>query len=163
MMDFGEAAMSRDELGGFLMDEPRYASVASLRRDGAPFVTPLGFVYDGDCFYFSIPPTRAGTKRMRRDPRVCVTVYNDCFPTRFFIATGLVTEMSDPNDAISLAIHNRYPHPGVDTEQFQQSWLSTGKVVFRFSFDDYASSDLTKVDLSDPKFAMTPEQWNEKR
>ena len=36
MMDFGEAAMSRDELQGFLMDEPRYASVASLRHDGAP-------------------------------------------------------------------------------------------------------------------------------
>ena len=58
MMDFGEAAMSRDELQGFLMDEPRYASVASLRRDGAPFVTPLGFVYDGTNFYFSIPPSR---------------------------------------------------------------------------------------------------------
>jgi hypothetical protein len=73
----------------------------------------------------------------------------------------MVEEVPDPDDAISLSIHNRYPHPGVDAEQFRQSWLSTGKVVFRFEVTDYASSDLTKVDLTDDKFARTPEQWDE--
>lgn len=160
MMDFGEAAMTRPELYDFLMGEPRYASVASLRASGSPFVVPLGFVYDGTYLYFSIPPTRGGAKRMRRDPRVCVTVYNDRFPNKFFISEGTVEEIEDPGDEISLSIHNRYPHPGVDADRFRESWISTGKVVFRFEVKDYASSDLTKVDLANPKYAKTPEQWD---
>jgi hypothetical protein len=38
MIDFGPAARSRDEVLAFFDERPRYCAVASVRRDGSPFV-----------------------------------------------------------------------------------------------------------------------------
>ncbi len=51
--------MTREELGEFLMDCPRFAAVARLRRDGSPVVVPLGFWYDGTYVYLTIAPCGA--------------------------------------------------------------------------------------------------------
>ena len=42
MMDYGPAGMDRHEVLAFLGERPRYCAMASVRRDGAPFVVPLG-------------------------------------------------------------------------------------------------------------------------
>ena len=138
--------MTREELGEFLMDGPRFAAVASLRRDGSPVVVPLGFWYDGTYVYLTIAPSRGGVARMRRDPRVSVSLFNDRFPVRYVTFHGLAEEISDMGHEISLRIHRRYPKAhAVDTEAYERAWLSTGKVVFRIRVGRYHSLDLTKV------------------
>jgi len=52
----------------------RYVSLTTYRRDGTPVATPVWQVADGDRL-FIVSETKAGkVKRLRRDPRVLVTV-----------------------------------------------------------------------------------------
>jgi hypothetical protein len=70
--------MSDDELLDFLLgpvettpgEEMRFVAVASLRKDGSPWVVPLGYWYDGTYLYITMHPGNAGVQRLRRDPRV---------------------------------------------------------------------------------------------
>ena len=151
--------MTREELSEFLMDGPRFAAVASLRRDGSPVVVPLGFWYDGTYIYLTIAPTRGGVARMRRDPRVSLSVFNDRFPVRYVTFQGLAEEISDGGHEINLRIHRRYPKAhAVDAEAYERAWLSTGKVVFRIRVGRYHSLDLTKVADLAADGAMRPSE-----
>ena len=76
MIDLGETTMSAEEIDAYLREDGRFAAVASLRRDGSPFVVPLGYYYDGSHLFFSTTPTRGLTKRLRRDGRVSVSVFD---------------------------------------------------------------------------------------
>src|SRR5262249_30463592 len=135
--------MTREELGEFLIAGPRFVAVASLRRDGSPVVVPLGFWCDGTCVYLTIAPTGGGVARMRRDPRVSMSVFNDRFPVRCVTIQGLAEEIPDPGYEISLRIHRRYPKShAVDPDAY--AWLSAGKAVFRIQVDCYPSLDLPK-------------------
>src|SRR4051812_16150521 len=49
MQDFGPMKMTFDELEDFLVGNPptpAYVAVATVRRDGSPFVAPVGFLYE---------------------------------------------------------------------------------------------------------------------
>ena len=50
---YGSFAMTSDELARFCSMEADQAVLTSLRKDGAPFGIPLGFVYSGDCFHIT--------------------------------------------------------------------------------------------------------------
>ncbi len=139
-------AMTRDELYQFLMGSVRFAAVSSLRKDGSPVVVPLGFWYDRTYVYLTIAPARGGVYRLRRDPRVSISVFNDQFPVRYVTFQGVAEEIPDPGYEISLRIHRRYPKEhAVDSAAYERAWLSTGKVVFRIRLDRYRSLDLTKM------------------
>jgi len=113
-------------------DEMLFVSVASLRRDGSPYVVPLGFLYDREYFYLTITEGRSGIARLRGDPRVCLNFQTYKFPPHFITVTGVAEEIPDPGHATSLRISHRYPKDhAVDEETFDKSWLSQGRVLFR--------------------------------
>lgn len=153
MADFGTATMTREEVVTYLTEPARYrpgnmlfAAVASLRKDGSPFAVPLGFWCDGEYLYLTIGKDRAGAKRLQRDPRVSVTLYNWTFPVKFVTINGRAEQIKDPDHEISLTIHRRYPSDHVieDTAQNEKDWLSMGKAVFRIPLDDIVAMDLNK-------------------
>jgi hypothetical protein len=97
--DFGPLSMTQAELDVFLAGtppKPCYATVSSLRRDGSPIGVPLGYLYEDGWIYLSMNPETSGTKRILRDPRVCVSVYNDHYPVKFAIITGTAEVYDDP-------------------------------------------------------------------
>lgn len=167
MADFGSATMSREDIQAFLTQPENYqvgkmlfASVASLRKDGSPFVVPLGFWCDGDYLYLTIGKDRTAAKRMQRDPRVAITLYNWTFPVKFVTITGRVEQIDDPEYEISLKIHRRYPKDHVieDAEQDERNWLSMGKAVFRISLDGANGMDLDKSSNLGTEAAMMPNE-----
>ena len=159
MMDFGPAGMSHAEALAFLDERPRYCAMASIRRDGSPFVVPLGFWCDESYLYVTMGPERGGVKRLRRDPRVSISVHNEDFPARFVTIIGAAEEIPDPGDEISLRIHRRYPKGHVTDEQaYERRWLSTGKVVFRVRIEQFVGMDLTKVTDLVQEGSMTPKE-----
>jgi PPOX class probable F420-dependent enzyme len=111
----------------------QYAVLTSLRRDGAPFSIPLGYVFDGDDFYVSIRTGRSGIARLRRDPRVCLCFSNWTFPAKFITVTGIAEEVDDPGFVISRRINRRYPkeHVVSSMDEFEREWLAEGRSVFR--------------------------------
>jgi hypothetical protein len=132
MIDLGETTMTRAEIDAYLREPGRFAAVGSLRRDGSPFVIPMGYYYDGEHLYFSTTPKRGLTHRLRRDARVSVTVFDHEAIHGYVLVNDMVEEVVDPGDELSLNMHHRYPKPGLEqSEEHDKIWLSTGRVVFR--------------------------------
>jgi len=131
MIDLGETTMTADEIDAYLREDGRFAAVGSVRKDGSPFVIPLGYYYDGAYLYFSSTPTRGITRRLRRDPRISVSVFDHEAIHGYVLVHGVAEEIDDPDDVYSLAMHHRYPKPGGDPEEHDAIGLSEGRVVFR--------------------------------
>lgn len=146
MQSFGEADMTREEMTAYLQANGKFAAVASSRRDGSPFVAPYGFWFDGTDLYLSTAEGRGLAARLRRDPRVSITVFDEQPLHAFVTFAGAVEEVDDADHAISLRIHHRYPKPGIeDTEAYDRDWLATRRVVFRLRVGEYASMNQRKV------------------
>lgn len=130
-----------DALKEFLAPR-RYVVLTTLRRDGSPLSTPVGYYYDeeGGYIYFTMQTIRLGVKRLAKDPRVAIcTVDNaDGQPPSDFRVHGTAEVVSDPDHVISLKVAERAVkgRPGYDFEEFTKNWLSHGRVVYRVPVDD---------------------------
>lgn len=134
MIDLGPLAMTAEEIDAYLRGEGRFAAVASLRKDGSPFVVPLGYFYDGTHMFFSTTPSRGLTLRLRKDPRISVSVFDHEAIHGYVLVNGEAEEVDDPDDVLSLRMHHRYPKPGFENSlEHDRIWLSAGRVVFRVS------------------------------
>ncbi len=147
---YGAFSMTADELDAFLADQD-VVMLASLRRDGSPFVVPVGFDWDGEHFFTTIAVDHAGVHRLRRDPRVSLAAGSQpAFPTKFVVVEGTAEEIPDPGHAISRRILFRksqemFASVRVDPERYFESWIAVGRVVFRIRVTSVASFDGTKA------------------
>ena len=152
-MAVGPLSMTQPELDAFLAGTPPrpcYATVASLRRDGSPLAVPLGYLYEDGWIYFSMNPQTAGTKRIRRDARVCVTVYNDRYPVKFVVIAGNAEEHDDPGQQIERRKFMRnmgHVAADMDLEEYFNLHEQGGRVVFRVRVvaDQVTSMDAEKA------------------
>src|SRR3990172_1690284 len=80
--------------------EQRNAVVATIRKDGAPQLTPVWFEWDGRVFRFSITKDRAKYPNLRRDARIALCIDEDqASPRRYAAAYGRA-ELDDRPEAI---------------------------------------------------------------
>jgi hypothetical protein len=64
----------------------------------------------------------------------------------YVLVNGIAEEIEDPHDELSLAMHHRYPKPGLeDSAEHDRIWLSTRRVVFRVSTGDAFGMDQRKA------------------
>ncbi|MBV9994659.1 MAG: pyridoxamine 5'-phosphate oxidase family protein [Caulobacteraceae bacterium] len=117
----------------FDQDNCLFVDLASVKKDGSPFVIPLGFWYDRQFVYVCMSPERTSVKRLRRDPRVSLSFHNWSFPARYIGMEGRAEEIQDDADyTMCLKISHRYPKGHVvDEAEFDRNWLSLGKALFR--------------------------------
>jgi PPOX class probable F420-dependent enzyme len=66
------------------------AVMATLRKDGAPQLTPVSVGADGDTIVVSSRETAIKVKNLRRDPRAWLCLLNDGFFGEFMQAEGTV-------------------------------------------------------------------------
>lgn len=155
MIDLGETTMTKKEIDTYLRTPGRFAAVASRRKDGSPFVIPMGYYYDGSFLYFSTTPTRGLTHRLRRDPCVSVAVFDHEPLHGYVLVNDVAEEIPDPDDVLSLKMHHRYPKPGIeDQTEHDRIWLSAGRVVFRISTAEAFGMDQRKASSSVHALAM---------
>jgi nitroimidazol reductase NimA-like FMN-containing flavoprotein (pyridoxamine 5'-phosphate oxidase superfamily) len=158
MRGYGRLTMNDDELRTFLAGPGRVGTMAlaSLRRDGSPLVTPVGYLYEDGHFFVSIGGARSGVQRMRRDPRVSCSVFNDAMPIQFVIVAGHAQEFDDPGHAISRRLIAAAPLEDYDIERerFIDEWLGLGRTVFRIVPTDITSMDQGKA---------APDRWRSPR
>ncbi|WP_147381557.1 pyridoxamine 5'-phosphate oxidase family protein [Nocardioides immobilis] len=150
--------MTSDEVDAYLRADGRFAAVATLRKDGSPFVIPLGYYYDGNYLYFSTTPHRSLTHRLRRDGRASVSIFDHEAIHGYVLVNGVVQEIDDPGNVLSLKMHHRYPKPGLEgSDDHDRIWLSVGRVVFRLSTESAVGMDQRKASGSIWALAM-PDQ-----
>ena len=65
--------LSPEEMDDFLRNGHTLI-LATLRRSGEPFATPMWYAYIDGAFYLSTLERTAKVQHVRRDPRVCCTV-----------------------------------------------------------------------------------------
>lgn len=62
---------------GTLLDQHRTMSIATLRPDGWPQATTVGYAYEGLDLYFLCAPDSQKAKNLARDDRVSLTIDRD--------------------------------------------------------------------------------------
>lgn len=80
--------MTTDEWREFVSSGTRTGKAAVTTADGAPHVTPIWFLLDGDDLIFTTHETSAKGRALRRDARLCVCVDEDTPPFTFVSLWG---------------------------------------------------------------------------
>ena len=75
-----------------LLDEPNMAHVATLERSGGPRVQPTWIGTDGTSLFINTQEGRIWPLRVRRDPRIALTVPNREQPAEYVEIVGRVVE-----------------------------------------------------------------------
>lgn len=80
--------MTDSEWRAFVSEGTRTGKIALTRKDGAPHVTPVWFVLDGDDLIFNTGKDSLKGRILRRDPRVAFCVDDQKPPYSFVIIHG---------------------------------------------------------------------------
>jgi PPOX class probable F420-dependent enzyme len=102
-----------------LLDGKNFAHVASIRKDGTPYVVPVWVTTDGDHVIVNSNDERAWPKNLARDPRATVTVMNMDNPYEYAMIFGRVADRSTEDaDEVIDSLARKYMD--VDEYPFRQ-------------------------------------------
>jgi PPOX class probable F420-dependent enzyme len=87
--------MSTSEWREFVSSGTRTGKAGVTRADGAPHVTPIWFLLDGEDLVFTTHESSVKGRALRRDPRVCVCVDEETPPYSFVSLWGRATLSDD--------------------------------------------------------------------
>ena len=79
--------MSKQAIERFLAG-PNLARIATVKKDGSPFVVPVWYEWDGGCCYVVGTATASWVENIMRDPRVCLVIDRDDPPHEKVIIEG---------------------------------------------------------------------------
>lgn len=105
-----------------VLSENRIMAVATLRADGWPQTTMVGYIHDGLVLYFAIGRTSQKLANMARDPRISIAIGHhepgEVRPRGLSLA-ATVSEVTDAAAVRRLndLIQERYPEQAVFTPQ----------------------------------------------
>ena len=102
-----------DDLMHLLID-PNYASLATVRPDGAPQVEPMWFLYDEESHTIRFTHTnkRAKFRNLQQNPGMALCILDPVSPYRFLELRGrLVEAIPDPEGLFYPVLGKRYGNP----------------------------------------------------
>lgn len=91
-----------------LLDQPNFAHVVTLMRDGTPQSTPVWIDRDGDVVVFNTAKGRAKHRNLVRDPRITVSVHDANNPYRYLQVRGRAEFVDEGADAHIDAMAKKY-------------------------------------------------------
>jgi PPOX class probable F420-dependent enzyme len=114
------------------------AHLATSSSDGKPRVSPIWFVYEDGCFYFTSRLGRVKGDHITQNPHVALSVATDERPYRAVCAFGKVRIVEKDRDKWLERISTRYG------DQQGREWLEEavkqeGRVVFKLQPDKIMS------------------------
>ena len=146
-----------------ILSENRIMALATLRADGWPQTTMVGYIHDGLVLYFAIGRGSQKLANMARDPRVSIAIGHHEPDEAGPRGLSLAATVSEVTDAVAVRrlndlIQERYPEQVVFTPPGAS--IAVMKVLpVVFSLVDSASGQdkplLLRVDRSG---ALTPEE-----
>jgi PPOX class probable F420-dependent enzyme len=119
--------------------ENRWGVLATIKSDGRPQVSNVGYSYDPDAelIRISVTADRAKTRNLERDPRVTLHVASQDFWTWVAVegTAELTPVAADPNDAAVEELVTYYrgisgEHP--DWEEYRAAMVADRRRVVRF-------------------------------
>jgi PPOX class probable F420-dependent enzyme len=117
--------------------EQRWGVLATVKRDGRPHLSNVGYAYDAGLFRVSVTADRAKTRNLRRDPRVTLHVASKDFWTWAAVegTAELTPVAADPHDATVDELVAYYrgingEHPNWD--EYRAAMVADRRLVVRF-------------------------------
>ena len=123
-----------DEKVRALLDEPRFAVVATINRDGTPQQTVLWYYRDGDDIVMNTARGRVKDSNLLRDPRLSFCIEDEY---HYVTLTGTVTLIDDQTiaqaDIRKLAV--RYHGEAEGNAQADNQFVKQQRVTMRMHVD----------------------------
>ncbi|GAA3895243.1 PPOX class F420-dependent oxidoreductase [Leifsonia kafniensis] len=95
-----------------LLTEPHFASLGSIRPDGAVQVNPMWFEFDGETIRFTHTTQRVKFRNLQLNPAMTVLVLDPADPMRFLEVRGrLIDVIADPEGDFYVHLGQRYGNP----------------------------------------------------
>jgi PPOX class probable F420-dependent enzyme len=77
-----------------LIQQPAFANLATVMKDGSPHVTPVWFDYDGEHVRINSAKGRVKDRNMRNNPKVALAIMDPKNPYRYLEIRGQVVEIT---------------------------------------------------------------------
>jgi PPOX class probable F420-dependent enzyme len=117
--------------------EQKWGVLATIKQDGRPQLSNVGYSYDGDVVRVSVTADRAKTRNLRRDPRVTLHVSSQDFWSWVAVegTAELTPVAADPHDATVEELVTYYR--GVsgehdDWDAYRAAMVTDRRLVVRF-------------------------------
>ena len=124
--------MTAAEYREFLLGSVRTATLATVRADGRPNVTPIWYHLDGETFVFTTGEDTVKGRNMRRDGRVSLCIDDERPPFHFVIVEGVATLTADDPDLLLWATRLGGRYMGEDeAEAFGRRNAVPGELLVR--------------------------------
>lgn len=136
--------MPPDEVRAFLSYGTRTAKLATSGPEGAPHVTPVWFVLDGEDLVFTTWGDSVKGRNLRRNPQAAVAVDDEHAPYAFVHIRGHVTLSDDAEALLHFATTIGRRYMGADrAAEFGRRNAVPGEVLVRLHPDRViATADL---------------------
>ncbi len=124
-------AMNKDEVAGFLAG-PHNAIIAVNREDNAALISPVWFLYEEECLYFSVTNDSAKHRYLKRDSNVSVCIdggHPDERAVTIYGTAELLKNESDWPDDILWRTACRYTEPNEFVREYLESIKSESILV----------------------------------
>ena len=109
--------MDHDAAMRFLVEKPRTAKLATVRKDGRPHVAPIWFDLDGDTIVFMTWHQSVKGLNIQRDPRVCLIVDDEAPPFAYVQVEGTATLLNDAEAQARWSVRIAGRYMGADQAQ----------------------------------------------
>lgn len=122
-MAYQHVEMSQAQVGEFLR-EPRFAVIGTIRKKGAPQLTPVWYLYKNGHVYVSMSINSARYRNLTRDPRVCICIAAQHPDARAVMIHGAVELIPVENawfDNIHWRLTRRYCNSDKEAQAFLDS------------------------------------------
>ncbi len=128
--------MTRDEAISFLSTGTRTGKLATASAKGAPHVTPVWFVVDGDELVFTTYGTSIKGRHLTANPRAALTVDISEYPYSFVAVRGTVTLSTEADELLAWAtrIAERYVPAGRAEEYGRRNGVE-GELLCRLKLE----------------------------
>jgi PPOX class probable F420-dependent enzyme len=134
--------MDPTEARAFLAHGTRTGKLAVVTANGAPHVTPVWFVLDGDAIVFNTWHQSVKARAMSRDPRVSMVVDLEEPPYAYVHVRGTVEMTADPDDLLRFATEIGARYMGPDrADEFGRRNAVEGELLVRLTPDRIVALD----------------------
>lgn len=132
--------MDSEKAAEFLSSH-RWGVLITVRRNGRPQLSNIGYTYADGVARVSVTEDRAKTRNARRDSRVSLHVTSDDF-WKFVVADGtaeLSAVTAEPGDPVGCELAEMYeliggaPHP--DWDEFNRAMVDERRLVLSLHID----------------------------
>ena len=136
--------LTKLELTVFL-NEPRMAHLATASAHGKPRVSPIWYVYEDGCFYFTTRVGRVKSHHIQKNSQVALSIATDERPYRAVCAFGTPQLVQKDKDKWLERISTRYGEPE-GKEWLSEAVKQQGRLVFKLQPDRIMSWDYDRGD-----------------